>query len=249
MWQKKKGRVTLREVAEAAGVSLMTASNAMRNNPATAATTRERVKAVAAQLGYRPDPVLSALMAYRNQVQPNRLQGVLAVVIDKPAEDWEKSKFNVRVMSGLRARATQLGYDVQYFQVGEQGMTAKRETAILRNRGVRGLVVMPPAVHGSRIELGWDNFCAVSVGRSLKWPLLDFVSANQYGAGQRIMLEMAKRGYGRIGFVSPDQIDAGLGHRFLAAYLVNQRERLGHTDSHSTAVVRGQQPPYFRAVV
>jgi LacI family transcriptional regulator len=234
-------RITLKDVARAAGVSLMTASNALRNNPATAEATRKRVKAVAAELGYRPDPVLSALMAYRNQVQTDRMQGVLAVIIDKHQEEWEKSQFNSRVAEGLRSRAGELGYDVQFFQLGQEGMNPKRMTSVLRNRGVRGLVVMPPSVHGTSLEMGWENFCAVSVGRSLKWPALDFVSANQYGSGQRIMLEMWQRGYRRVGFVSPAQIDVGVGRRFLAAYFASQQERHGTPQVIPPLLSRGDQ--------
>ena len=57
-----KIRVGLREVAAAAKVSVMTVSLALRDNPRISATTRERVKRLAAELGYHPDPELSRLM-------------------------------------------------------------------------------------------------------------------------------------------------------------------------------------------
>ena len=46
--------VTLREVAAAAGVSLMSVSRAIRNQPGVSAETRERILALAAELGYVP---------------------------------------------------------------------------------------------------------------------------------------------------------------------------------------------------
>ena len=50
----KKKRVTIREVAQEAQVSLTTVSHALNDRGAVDPATRTRVKAVAARLGYRP---------------------------------------------------------------------------------------------------------------------------------------------------------------------------------------------------
>jgi DNA-binding LacI/PurR family transcriptional regulator len=57
------GRVTLRDVAEASGVSRATVSFVLNDAPdqAISATTRERVRRVAAQLGYVPNGLARAL--------------------------------------------------------------------------------------------------------------------------------------------------------------------------------------------
>ena len=55
-------RVGLREVAAAANVCVMTVSLALRDNPRISAGTRDRIKRLAAELGYHPDPELSRLM-------------------------------------------------------------------------------------------------------------------------------------------------------------------------------------------
>jgi LacI family transcriptional regulator len=52
----------LRAVARAAGVSLATASLALRGAPSIAVETRERVQRTAARLGYRVNPLISELM-------------------------------------------------------------------------------------------------------------------------------------------------------------------------------------------
>ena len=55
-------RVGLREIAAAAGVSVMTVSLALRGNPRISIATRDRIKRLADELGYHPDPELSRLM-------------------------------------------------------------------------------------------------------------------------------------------------------------------------------------------
>jgi DNA-binding LacI/PurR family transcriptional regulator len=48
---KPKGRVSLRDIAAAAGVCLMTVSLSLRDNPKISPTTRERVQKLARELG------------------------------------------------------------------------------------------------------------------------------------------------------------------------------------------------------
>ena len=52
---------TLRDVAERAGVSAMTASRVLRDDPRVLPATRDRVRAAAAALGYRPNEVARSL--------------------------------------------------------------------------------------------------------------------------------------------------------------------------------------------
>lgn len=67
--RRATGRVTLQDVALAAGVSPITASRALRGERSVAAELVERVTAAIAQLGYVPDPAARALASSRsNQV-------------------------------------------------------------------------------------------------------------------------------------------------------------------------------------
>lgn len=58
-------QVTLKQIALEAGVSVMTVSRALRNQPSSASATRQRIQQIAERLGYRPNPLVSALMSYR----------------------------------------------------------------------------------------------------------------------------------------------------------------------------------------
>ncbi|MBM3866623.1 MAG: LacI family DNA-binding transcriptional regulator [Verrucomicrobia bacterium] len=62
--------VTQRDIAQAAGLSQATVSLALRRHPGLPATTIDRVHAAAASLGYRPDPLISALMSQRQARKP-----------------------------------------------------------------------------------------------------------------------------------------------------------------------------------
>ncbi|MDF3128474.1 LacI family DNA-binding transcriptional regulator [Kiritimatiellaeota bacterium B1221] len=64
---KKSTNVTLRDVAKKAGAGLATASRAMRDDPATKEATRLKVKKIAKEMGYRPDPGMTHLIERRWQ--------------------------------------------------------------------------------------------------------------------------------------------------------------------------------------
>lgn len=68
----RAGRVTLNDVARRAHVSRALVSIVMRDAPGASAATRERVKAVAQELGYRPDVRARSLAG-----QKSRLIGVM----------------------------------------------------------------------------------------------------------------------------------------------------------------------------
>ncbi|QPF74250.1 LacI family DNA-binding transcriptional regulator [Roseateles sp. DAIF2] len=64
--RRSSGRVTLQEVAQAAGVSPITASRALRGERAVAPELVERVQAAVQRLGYVPDPAARALASSRS---------------------------------------------------------------------------------------------------------------------------------------------------------------------------------------
>jgi LacI family transcriptional regulator len=62
----RKRPVTLRDVAEAAGVSVATASKALNDQGRMTAETRTRVQAIARELGFRPNSLAQSLLRQRS---------------------------------------------------------------------------------------------------------------------------------------------------------------------------------------
>src|SRR5690349_3920797 len=63
---RSSGRITLQDVAKAAGVSPITVSRALRGERAVAANLVERVQEAVQSLGYVPDPAARALASSRS---------------------------------------------------------------------------------------------------------------------------------------------------------------------------------------
>jgi LacI family transcriptional regulator len=62
----KRGRITIHDVAAAAGVSISTASKALNETGRMSVETRERVKRIAGEVGFRPNALARGLLSKRS---------------------------------------------------------------------------------------------------------------------------------------------------------------------------------------
>jgi LacI family transcriptional regulator len=119
--------VTLRTIAEKSGVSLMTVSRALRKQGNVSAAPQAKVEQIATALGYRPHPLISALMNYRRSAKPARSHTVLAFVTSFPTrEGWKSRKIYQEFFQGATDAADHHGYRLEEFWLRESGMTAQR---------------------------------------------------------------------------------------------------------------------------
>src|SRR5690348_5785345 len=104
-------QITLKEVAQKAGVSIMTASRALRNQANVTPPTRERVQKAAAQLNYRPNPLVSALMSYRRASRVIRDTLTIGFITNFPRKDgWRKLRINEDFFAGAAEACMRHGY-------------------------------------------------------------------------------------------------------------------------------------------
>ena len=107
-------RVTLRDLAQKAGVSHVTISRALRNDPSISTARRAEVKKLAAAMGYRPDPSLSALAAYRFTKQSHKIQSALAWLNRyQDPRQWRKFGELRAYWSGAEKAADRFGYHLE----------------------------------------------------------------------------------------------------------------------------------------
>jgi len=100
-----KPEVTLADVARKAGVHRATVSLSLRNHPRIPVATRERIRAIASELGYRINPLVSALMQSRRTGKPAK-HTALAYVTNYPTRyGWHPEHHDRRVAAcGNRQR-------------------------------------------------------------------------------------------------------------------------------------------------
>ena len=82
-------------------------------------------------MGYRPNPLVSALMTNLRSNKGYRQKPTLAFVSAFPIEEWSRNVPTFRrMLTGVTERTEQLGYALETFWLGEPGMTPKRLSGI-----------------------------------------------------------------------------------------------------------------------
>ncbi len=214
-------RTTQEDVARRAGVHRTTVSLALKDHPRIPVATRKRVRQIADQLGYMPDPMLSSLVAYRTQKRPVIFHGTLGwLVSSAQGFRWQEVPHFRAAHEGALARARRCGFELETFDLAEPGLSAGRLAQILRTRNISGLLLCPQRIPHARLDLAWEKFSAVTFGYGVAEPRLHTVSPAHYLAIRRIMAELRALGYRRIGLAFDGVQDERTEQHNLAAYLV-----------------------------
>jgi len=217
-------QITLRDIAGKTGVSVMTVSRALRNHPALCPETRARILQMAERLGYRPNPMVSALMRYRRTRQPAPTELTLAFITGfETREGWREPPTNREFFEGAAARAHHHGFHLEEFWLREPRMTAQRLSQILYTRNVLGLLIAPLPVPQGHLRLHWDKFSAVALGHSLAWPALNRVVDQQFQSIRLGWHHLKKLGYRRPGLALRASSDQGVQHHWTGGFLVEQQ--------------------------
>jgi DNA-binding LacI/PurR family transcriptional regulator len=86
-------RLTISDIADAAGVSTGAVSYALNGKPGVSAATRERVLEIADRMGWRPSNAARALTRSRS--------GAIGLIVDRPAQVLGIEPFFMQLVSGI----------------------------------------------------------------------------------------------------------------------------------------------------
>lgn len=238
-WQK---RTTLKDVAERADLSVAAVSLALRNHPSISKETTARVKKLAAAMNYAPDPGLSALAAHRSRLRVQRDFSVIALVTNwSTREAWTKRRSAKEVVEGATLRARSLGYSLQVFWAREQGYTPRRFSAVLHNRGIRGIILAPFEDPNDRLDLEWEKFATVALERPGQYPLIHHIVPNHFAGILLAWEQLRQRGYQRIGIIVWTDLTERTLHQWEAGYAYLQSRTL-EDDRVSALVLQPDDP-------
>jgi DNA-binding LacI/PurR family transcriptional regulator len=217
--------ITLKHIGDSCAVSKATVSLALRDDPRISEKTRTKIKAVATRLGYRMNPLVSAHSAYVRTARQHKAATVLGYLTNWTSTAQPASSLvNQRCLAGMNARAKELGYRVDQFQLREQGLTERRLSRILAARNIMGVVVADLAKAHSELDLDWQNVASVAIGYGLRAPAIHRVCHDQYGSMRRLLAELTALGYKRIGLAMEHRQDERTNHLILAAALAHQHQ-------------------------
>jgi LacI family transcriptional regulator len=209
------------DVALAARVHKSTVSLALRNQPKLNAATRERIRKIAVELGYRPDPMLDLFNLHRRTLAPPRPAGALAFVSDLPnPAAFSRSERHETIFSAAREEAKRLSFALELFLVGSAQLSPARLSQVLQARGITGILLgaLSPATHSLNID--WSKFCVIGIESMQVEPRVDNVSTDYCQAARLSFLQLWQRGRRNVGFAIAQNLGAEIEGQLRAGYLV-----------------------------
>jgi DNA-binding LacI/PurR family transcriptional regulator len=179
-------RTTLADVAAYAGVSVPLVSIVMRDAPGASEVTRERIRKVAEELGYRPDSRARLLRQSRSQ-----LIGVVFGV---------QHAFHGDLISGLYAAADAIDHELALSAV-TPGRDERRAVATLLQDRCEALILLGPQLPTSAIAELAARIPVVVVARSVRHRNVDVVRTDD-AAGIRLAVDhLVGLGHTRIAHI------------------------------------------------
>ena len=202
-WYMKK-RVTLMVVAKETGFHVTTVSAVLRGKGNFNKDTVAVIQEAANRLGYVPDPMLSALVAYRSGMKQQARGNTLACIGLGPKEllmDWGFAL----VMPGILKSAESQGFSVDFFNAKKKGMNWKRLGDILHNRGIKGVIFPAGPDPDMKIPttFPFERFSVVAIEDCIVDPSSIHRVMNHRSRNVVLGVERCiKSGYRRIGMVT-----------------------------------------------
>jgi len=215
----------MKDVAKEAGVHQTTVSLSLRNHPSIPAKTRERIQKIAQEIGYRPDPMLSTLIAYRRNNQVSVAPPTIAYIMDICSEEaLKKSQARELFLKSAKARAEEQGYKLEVFNYAPGHYDSQTLDRTLITRNINGIILGAFWDANTDLELSWEHYSVIKI-EMLPFNLkFDVVENNQMQATRLAMEKVKEMGYRRVGMAVGQHDEAHTKNLFSAGYFVGQTQ-------------------------
>lgn len=243
----KRSQPSLRHIADRAGVTAMTVSRALRGGTHVSRATAEKIRRIAKQVGYRPDPQVTRLMTMLRTSRTRRPESVLAVINTRSERGYHLREPHLRILyEGALRRATELGYKLDEFWLADPALPPRRQQSILQARGIEGLLLLPFDQVLARLPLDLDRFAVSGIGRSQAVVPCDRAAPNHFAAMKLALDQLGRRGLHRVGLALFDGVNERTDHRYSAAFL-DHSHQIAAEQRVPPLIAPRWEPSVFRA--
>ena len=185
-------RVSIKDIAKAAGVSHSTVSRALSDSPLVKAETKARIQQLAQEMGYSPDAIARSLVTQRTHTV-----GVVVTTITDP--------FVAEVVQGIEDTAQENDYSVILASSASEPERELAAVEMLRAKRVDSLIVTSSRVGALYLEhlerFGVPVVLVNNHNRQSGRYTFSVSVDNQHG-GHLATAHLIQRGHRRIGYVS-----------------------------------------------
>jgi len=138
-------RPTIADVARQAGVTKAAVSFALNGQPGVSAATRERILAIADEVGFKPSSAARALSDGRS--------GAFGLIIDKPARTLGIEPYFMQLISGIQAELSQRHITLLFTLAEDQAAEIEMYRTWWAQRRVDGVFLVDLQVSDRRVAV------------------------------------------------------------------------------------------------
>lgn len=180
---------TMREVAERAGVALVTVSRVINDHPSVSPATRAKVQAAIAELQYVPDQLASSLRS--------RQSGTLGLLL--PTID---NAFWTAIARGVEDEAEAHGYSVIFCNTDDDAAKESRYLDVLASRRAEGIIVVPTIASAEQLRrVQQRQMPVMQVHRKLDELAADSIRADNRGGTAALTEQLLALGRRHVAFL------------------------------------------------
>lgn len=186
-------RITINDVAKAAGVSKATVSRVLSNHPSISDETKNKVRAIIEELGYKPNQMARNLAKSRTRT--------LGVIFPIDAGDSFGNPIYIQMMQGISQYAQEHRYYLMY-AFGKDQEEERNIKEFATNGVVDGIIILKSQVNDKLIKyLRQSQFPFVVIGRPGREITALWVDNDNFGATFEMTERLLEKGYRQIAFV------------------------------------------------
>lgn len=191
MAEKRSDKITITEVAKRAGVSTATAGRVLGGYGYTSEENKERVRASAEQLGYRPNLLARSLITGKTKTI-----GVVAGDIQSP--------FYASILRGIADVARAQGFGILLTNSDERIERELEAVQLLLEKQVDGLIIAPCDIYDSaHLHAAAAAGCPiVQIDRIVNGLTGDSVTIDNRAASRNCIAQLLAAGHRRIGMIA-----------------------------------------------
>ncbi len=187
---------SIKEVAEAAGVSTATVSRVLANSPHVRPALRERVLQAIKELEYRPNLIARSLRA-----QQTNTIGLIVSDIRNP--------FFTAISRAVEDTAYEQGFSIILCNTDEDPRKEAIYLNVMRDANVAGVILSPTGPTAAGLSELDANFALVVVDRSIPDADVDMVLLDNIDSAFRLTKHLLDNGYQRIAAICGERSTTG----------------------------------------
>ncbi|WP_255361541.1 MULTISPECIES: LacI family DNA-binding transcriptional regulator [unclassified Candidatus Frackibacter] len=185
-------KVTIKDIAKEAGVSITTVSRVLNNKPDVSDNTKEEVQKVINRLGYNPNGVARGLVLKKTYTI-----GLIIPDISNP--------FFPEVARGIEDKAKELGYSVIFCNTDNNKEEEREAIELMRSKQVDGMILSLSIGNKEELhKLAKANFPVVQIDRKIPEVELPAVTINNKTSAYQITSYLIELGHTKLAHIAGD---------------------------------------------